>query len=72
MSYDIAFLDFWTTYHQLVKDEFRIFKMRKLRDFIPHDGDRPMLFYINLPNVTFNKKWKKGNVDTNFKKEFSI
>ncbi|MDM1548860.1 hypothetical protein HX096_13465 [Empedobacter falsenii] len=45
--------------------------MRILRDVIPHD-DWSMLFDIDLPNVTFNQKWKKGNVDTNFKKEFSI
>lgn len=44
--------------------------MRRLRNVIPHDSDWPMLFDDQFPNITFYHKWKQGNVDATFKKEF--
>lgn len=43
-----------------------MFKMRKLREVIPHDSDWPMLYDDQLPNITFYHKWKQGNVDATF------
>ncbi|MFV0156795.1 hypothetical protein OBK27_13055 [Empedobacter falsenii] len=62
--------EFWSSYFKMVEKEYPMFTMRRLKDVIPHDSDWPMLYDNQLPHVTFYHKWKQGNVDATFKKEY--